>query len=170
GAHERAARTIKKSKRLSKWYPKVSRFSATPQHRCCLAFTLCCRFANNDPFGMRDCWHARKEIQHSEFSERIRLGLILGGFDVSDRSSPANSLKLDARSLLHIFPVPRLVKVRSEAEARGVAHQPLVGRCLHLDCAICIFRVDRIAADIQVQCVAREVRTIRCEAGASRTR
>ena len=85
---------------------------------------------------MRDRWHARKEIQHPKFSERIRLGFILGGLDVSDRSSPANSLKLDARSLLHIFPMPRLVKVRSEAEAGGVAHQPLVGRRLHLNCAI----------------------------------
>src|SRR5438105_14187509 len=74
------------------------------------------------------------------------------------------------RRLLYIFPVPGLVEVWAEAKAGGVVHQPLIRGRLHLNGAICIFRVHRIAPDIQIQRASSEMRTVHYEAGASRTR
>jgi len=49
---------------------------------------------------------------------------------------PALPFYLLLSSLLDVFPMPRLVKVRAKAEACSVAHEPLINRCLNLDGAV----------------------------------
>ncbi len=63
--------------------------------------------------------------------------------------------------------MPGLVEVWAEAEALGVFHQPFVGRCVDLNRAVGIFRVNRIAADVDVQRAAGEMRAVYSESGAT---
>ena len=60
----------------------------------------------------------------------------------------------------HILPVPRLVEVRSKAEATCVRHQPSINRSAGLDRPILIFGVYGLAADIDIECAPGCVRTI----------
>src|SRR5690349_17918337 len=59
--------------------------------------------------------------------------------------------------------MPRLVEVRTEAEALGVAHQPAISRSVDLNRAIRVFRVHRIAANVEIQRATGEVWTVNCE-------
>src|SRR6266508_2021711 len=69
-----------------------------------------------------------------------------------------------------VLPVPWLVVVRTEAEALGIADEPLVNPGVNLDGAVGVFRLDGFAADVEIQGAAREVRAINRETGAPRIR
>src|SRR5205085_10574806 len=62
--------------------------------------------------------------------------------------------------LADVFPVPGLVKVRAEAEARGVLHQPAISLRLRLNGAVVVLGADRLAADVQVERAPGEVRAV----------
>src|SRR6185369_2590938 len=62
-----------------------------------------------------------------------------------------------ANKLLHVFPMPRLVEVGPKPEPFCIPHQPLVSLTVNLDRAIGIFRVNRIAPDVQIQSASGEV-------------
>src|SRR5687767_10342591 len=75
----------------------------------------------------------------------------------------------DSRSA-HVLPVPRLVVVGAEAEALGVPDEPLVDVGLDLQRAVRVLRLDRLAADVDVEGAAREVRAVDGEPRAARMR
>ena len=50
-----------------------------------------------------------------------------------------------------VFPVPRLVEVRLEAEMSGVLHKPAIDMRPGLKGAILIFGVNRLATNVEVE-------------------
>ncbi len=63
-------------------------------------------------------------------------------------------------NLLHVFPMPGLVKVRTKAKALSVFDEPAIGGSVDLDRAVRIFGIDRTAADVEIQSAASEVRAV----------
>ena len=72
--------------------------------------------------------------------------------------------------LPYVLPMPRLVKVRTKAEALSIAYEPLVNRSLDLKSPIGVLRINRLTTYIQVQRSAGKVRTVHRKARASRVR
>src|SRR6185503_5716998 len=73
-------------------------------------------------------------------------------------------------ALLDVFPVPRLVKVRSKTEALCITDQPTIRRRVDLDRTVRIVCIHRAAADVNVQRATSEVWTIDCESSSARIR
>ena len=63
-------------------------------------------------------------------------------------------------NLLHVFPVPGFVEVRTKPEALGVLNEPSISWCVYLDRAVGVFRIDGIATDIEVQSATSKVWTV----------
>src|SRR5436305_1609638 len=77
-----------------------------------------------------------------------------------EKSQRRPNKTLSESFLLHILPMPRLVKVWTKTETFSVAHEPLIDGRFNLDGAIGISGVNRIAAHIEIQRPPRRVRAI----------
>ena len=69
--------------------------------------------------------------------------------------------------LLDVFPVPRLVEIRTETELVSIMHKPLVNRRLDLDRAVWVLRLDRVTSNIEIQSTTREVWAVHCKSSAT---
>src|SRR6185295_8773126 len=65
-----------------------------------------------------------------------------------------------------VLPVPGFVKIRAEAETRGVLHQPVIGFRLGLQSAVVVSGADRLAANVKIKRAPGEVRAVDRQSGA----
>src|SRR5437588_8491545 len=69
-----------------------------------------------------------------------------------------------------VFPVPRFIIIRTEAELVCVLYEPAVNIRLNLNRAVRVLRLNGVAADVEVERAARGVRAVDGESGATRVR